>query len=117
MAADHDRFATRSLHAGTEPDPTTGSRATPIHQTTSYAFDDADHAARLFALEEPGNIYSRLTNPTNAALEDRIASLEGGVGAVATSSGMAALNLATFLLASAGDNVVSASSLDGGTST
>ena len=117
MADDHDRFATRSLHAGTEPDPTTGSRATPIHQTTSYAFDDADHAARLFALEEPGNIYSRLTNPTNAALEDRIASLEGGVGAVATSSGMAALNLATFLLASAGDNVVSASSLYGGTYT
>ncbi|GAB3423716.1 O-acetylhomoserine aminocarboxypropyltransferase/cysteine synthase [Haloparvum alkalitolerans] len=117
MADDSQRFATRSLHAGAEPDPTTGSRATPIHQTTSYAFDDADHAARLFALEEPGNIYSRIMNPTNSVLEERIASLEGGVGAVATSSGMAALNLATFLLASAGDNIVSASSLYGGTYT
>ena len=113
---DH-RFRTRSVHAGAEPDPTTGARATPIHQTTSYVFDDADHAARLFALEEAGTVYSRLMNPTTGALEERVASLEGGVGAVATSSGMAALNLATFLLASAGDNIVSASSLYGGTYT
>ncbi|MFA9517631.1 O-acetylhomoserine aminocarboxypropyltransferase/cysteine synthase family protein [Halopenitus sp. H-Gu1] len=111
------RFATRSLHAGGKPDPTTGARATPIYQTTSYSFDDADHAASLFALEEPGNIYSRIMNPTNAVLEERIASLEGGIAAVATSSGMAALNLATFLLAGPGDNIVSASSLYGGTYT
>ena len=115
--ADQPAFATRSLHAGAEPDPATGSRATPIYQTTSYAFEDADHAARLFALEEPGNIYSRIMNPTNSVLEERIADLEGGVGAVATSSGMAALNLATFLLASAGDNIVSSSALYGGTYT
>ncbi|MGZ0747960.1 O-acetylhomoserine aminocarboxypropyltransferase/cysteine synthase family protein [Haloparvum sp. AD34] len=117
MTDDNNKFATRSLHAGAASDPATGSRATPIYQTTSYAFEDADHAARLFALEEPGNIYSRIMNPTNSVLEERIASLEGGVGAVATSSGMAALNVATFLLASAGDNVVSASSLYGGTYT
>ena len=79
-------FHTRSVHAGTDPDPATGSRAPPIHQTTSFVFDDADHAARLFALEEAGNIYSRLTNPTTAALQERIASLEGGVGAAATAS-------------------------------
>jgi len=110
-------FDTRSVHAGQEPDPTTGARAPPIYQTTSYVFDDADHAARLFGLEEAGNIYSRLMNPTNAMLEARLASLEGGVGAVATASGMAALDLATFLLAEAGDNVVAASSLYGGTFT
>ncbi|UPW02180.1 O-acetylhomoserine aminocarboxypropyltransferase/cysteine synthase [Halorussus gelatinilyticus] len=108
---------TDSVHAGQEPDSATGSRAPPIYQTTSYVFDDADHAASLFALEEPGNIYSRLTNPTNATLEERLATLEGGVAALATSSGMAALDLATFLLASVGDNVVTASSLYGGTYT
>ncbi len=110
-------FSTRSVHAGSNPDPTTGARATPIYQTTSYEFEDADHAARLFGLEEAGNIYSRIMNPTNAALEERIASLEGGVGSIATSSGMAALDLATFILASAGDNVVSSSALYGGTYT
>jgi O-acetylhomoserine (thiol)-lyase len=117
MADDERSFETNSLHAGQEPDPTTGARAPPIYQTTSYVFEDADHAARLFALEEAGNIYSRLMNPTNAVLEKRMATLEGGVGALATASGMAALNLATFMLAEAGDNVVTASSLYGGTYT
>ena len=118
MADDSERsFETNALHAGQEPDPTTGARAPPIYQTTSYVFDDADHAARLFALEEAGNIYSRLMNPTNAVLEQRMATLEGGVGALATASGMAALNLATFMLAEAGDNIVTASSLYGGTYT
>jgi len=113
---DHE-FRTRSVHAGANPDPATGARATPIYQTTSYEFEDAEHAAELFALEEAGNVYSRIMNPTNAALEERIASLENGIGAVATSSGMAALDLATFMLASAGDNVVSSSALYGGTYT
>ncbi len=108
---------TNSLHAGQEPDSATGSRAPPIYQTTSYVFDDADDAAAQFALEEPGYIYSRLMNPTVETLQERLAALEGGVGAVATSSGMAALNLVTFLLADAGDNVVTASSLYGGTYT
>ncbi|WP_331235752.1 O-acetylhomoserine aminocarboxypropyltransferase/cysteine synthase family protein [Natronorarus salvus] len=118
MSEDSDRrFDTRSVHAGQEPDPTTGARAPPIYQTTSYVFEDTDHAARLFALEEPGNIYSRIMNPTNAMLEERLASLEGGVAALATASGMAAFDLATFILAEAGDNVVSASALYGGTYT
>jgi O-acetylhomoserine (thiol)-lyase len=118
--ADHDDepgFATRSLHAGQEPDPATGARAPPIYQTTSYVFDDADDAAAQFALEKPGHIYSRLMNPTVASLQERLASLEGGVGAAATASGMASLDLTTFLLAEAGDNVVTASSLYGGTYT
>jgi len=111
-------FATSALHAGQEePDPATGARAPPLYQTTSYVFEDAEDAASQFALEKPGHIYSRLMNPTNAMLEERLAALEGGVGAVATASGMAALNLATFLLADAGDNVVTASSLYGGTYT
>ncbi|MCU4740777.1 O-acetylhomoserine aminocarboxypropyltransferase/cysteine synthase [Halobacteria archaeon AArc-m2/3/4] len=111
------RFATRSVHAGQDPDPTTGARAPPIYQTTSYVFDDTEHAANLFGLEEFGNIYSRIMNPTNAMLEERIAALEGGVGALATASGMAAFDLATFILADVGDNIVSASSLYGGTYT
>ncbi len=115
--SDDRRFATRSVHAGQEPDPATGSRAPPIYQTSSYVFEDTDHAAALFGLEEFGNIYSRIMNPTNAMLEERIASLEGGVGALATASGMAAFDLATFILAEAGDNIVSASSLYGGTYT
>ncbi|MFC6827150.1 O-acetylhomoserine aminocarboxypropyltransferase/cysteine synthase family protein [Halopelagius fulvigenes] len=110
-------FDTRSLHAGQEPDPATGARAPPIYQTTSYVFEDADDAASQFALEKEGYIYSRLMNPTLATLQERLASLEGGVGAAATASGMAAFDLANFLLASAGDNVVSASSLYGGTYT
>ena len=114
---DQPRFDTRSVHAGQQPDETTGARAPPIYQTTSYEFEDTDHAAALFALEEPGNIYSRIMNPTNAMLEGRLASLEGGAAALATSSGMAAFDLATFILAEAGDNVVSASALYGGTYT
>ncbi|MFC7009174.1 O-acetylhomoserine aminocarboxypropyltransferase/cysteine synthase family protein [Halalkalicoccus salilacus] len=114
---DQSGFDTRSVHAGQQPDEATGARAPPIYQTTSYEFEDTDHAAALFALEEPGNIYSRIMNPTNAMLEGRLASLEGGAAALATSSGMAAFDLATFILAEAGDNVVSASALYGGTYT
>ncbi|MFB6311117.1 MAG: O-acetylhomoserine aminocarboxypropyltransferase/cysteine synthase family protein [Salinirussus sp.] len=108
---------TESIHAGQEADPTTGARAPPIYQTTSYEFEDDAHAARLFALEEAGNIYSRIMNPTNAMLEERLATLEGGVAGLATASGMAALDLTTFILASAGDNIVTASALYGGTYT
>ncbi len=117
MAEDQPAFDTQAVHAGQEPDPSTGARAPPIYQTTSYVFDDAEHAAELFALEAFGNIYSRIMNPTNAMLEERIAALEGGAAALATSSGMAALDLATFILADVGDNIVSASSLYGGTYT
>lgn len=109
---------TQSLHAGqATPDPATNARAPPIYQTTSYVFDDAEHAASLFALEAAGNIYSRIMNPTNAVLEERLATLEGGVAALATASGMAALDLTTSVLASTGDNIVAASSLYGGTYT
>ncbi|WP_327051992.1 O-acetylhomoserine aminocarboxypropyltransferase/cysteine synthase family protein [Halomicrococcus gelatinilyticus] len=114
---DDRSFATDSLHAGQEPDPATGSRAPPLYQTSSYVFEDADDAAAQFALEEPGYIYSRLMNPTLETLQERLATLEGGVGAAVTGSGMAAFDLTTFLLASAGDNVVSSSSLYGGTYT
>ena len=118
MTDDSDRsLATDSLHAGQEPDPATGARAPPLYQTTSYVFDDADDAAAQFALEEPGYIYSRLMNPTLETLQGRLAALEGGVGAVVTASGMAAFDLTTFLLAEAGDNIVSSSSLYGGTYT
>jgi len=111
-------FETNALHVGQEtPESHANARAPPIYQTTSYVFEDAEDAASQFALEKPGHIYSRLMNPTNNILQERIAALEGGVGAVATSSGMAALNLATFLLADAGDNIVTASSLYGGTYT
>ena len=91
-------FETRAIHAGAAPDPATGARATPIYQTTSYVFDDADHAATLFNLQQAGFIYSRLTNPTVSVLEERVASLEGGRGAVATSSGHAAQLVALFPL-------------------
>ena len=110
-------FATRQLHAGSKPDPTTGARAQPIYQTTSYVFRDTDHAANLFALEEPGNIYTRIMNPTNEALEKRLANLEGGVGALAASSGHAAQAMTVLALCSAGDHIVSASTLYGGTYT
>jgi len=83
-------FTTRQLHAGQVPDPTTGSRVTPIYQTTSYVFEDTAHAARLFSLEETGNIYTRIMNPTTAVFEERMADLEGGAGALAASSGHAA---------------------------
>ncbi|MEI7988988.1 MAG: O-acetylhomoserine aminocarboxypropyltransferase/cysteine synthase family protein [Chloroflexota bacterium] len=108
-------FTTRQLHAGQQPDPTTGSRAVPIYQTTSYQFHDTDHAARLFALKEFGNIYTRIMNPTSDVFEQRIASLEGGVGALAVSSGHAAQALAILTLCGAGDHIVSASTLYGGT--
>jgi O-acetylhomoserine (thiol)-lyase len=108
-------FATRQLHAGQEPDPTTGSRVVPIYQTTSYVFEDSEHAARLFALEEPGNIYTRIMNPTNDVFERRVADLEGGVGALAASSGHAAQVMAILALCSAGDHIVSSCMLYGGT--
>ncbi len=106
--------ATLALHAGQQPDPTTGARAMPIYQTTSYVFEDADHAAALFNLEIAGHIYSRISNPTVAVLEERIAALEGGVGALCTSSGQAALHLAVATLMDAGGHVVASSSLYGG---
>lgn len=108
-------FTTRQLHAGQEPDPTTGSRAVPIYQTSSYVFKDSDHAARLFALQENGNIYTRIMNPTSDVFEQRIADLEGGVGALAASSGHAAQTMAILALCQAGDHIVSASTLYGGT--
>src|ERR1700744_633335 len=108
-------FDTLSLHAGQRPDPATGARATPIHETTSFVFDSVDHAGALFDLETPGHIYTRISNPTVAVLEERVAALEGGVGAVATASGMAALHLAIATLAGAGDHIVASASLYGGT--
>jgi len=107
-------FETLSLYAGQHPDPVTGSRAVPIYQTTSFMFQDADHAAALFNLERPGHIYTRISNPTVSVLEERIAALEGGVGAVCTASGMAALHLAIATLVSAGEHIVASSSLYGG---
>jgi O-acetylhomoserine (thiol)-lyase len=108
-------FETRQIHAGAEPDPTTGARAVPIYQTTSYSFRDSAHGEALFSLAEPGNIYTRIMNPTQQVFEERIASLEGGVGALATASGQAAELLAITTLAEAGDHIVSSSSLYGGT--
>ncbi len=108
-------FSTRQLHAGQSPEPTTGSCAVPIYQTTSYAFRDTDHAARLFALEEEGNIYTRIGNPTTEVFERRVASLEGGVGALAASSGHAAQMMTVLALCQQGDHIVSASTLYGGT--
>jgi O-acetylhomoserine (thiol)-lyase len=107
-------FDTLSLHAGQQPDPTTGARATPIFQTTSYVFRDTDHAAALFNMERAGHVYSRISNPTNAVLEERIAALEGGIGSIATASGQAALHLAVATIAGAGCHVVSSRSLYGG---
>ena len=109
------RFETLQIHAGQEVDPTTKSRAVPIYQTTAYNFDDADHAARLFALQEFGNIYSRIMNPTCDVLEKRIAALEGGAAALAVASGHAAEFLAITNLADAGDNIISSPNLYGGT--
>ena len=122
-----DDLYTDALHAGQEADPATGARAPPIYQTTSYEFEDADHAAEMFALEDDPaayatayagkNIYSRIQNPTTMTLENRLATLEGGIGSITTSSGMAALDLGVFLLAEGGDNIVSSSALYGGTYT
>mgnify|MGYP002725507700 FL=1 len=111
---DFTRFDTRALHAGQQPDPTTGSRAVPIHQTTSYVFDSVDHAASLFNLEVSGHIYSRISNPTVAVLEERIAALEGGVGAVCTASGQAALHLALATILESGHHVVASRNIYGG---
>src|SRR6187551_1811069 len=110
-------FETLALHGGQKSDPTTAARAVPIYQTTSYQFNDSDHAARLFALQEFGNIYTRIMNPTTDVLEKRVASLEGGVAALALSSGQAAQMIAISSLLGPGDEMVSASTLYGGTYT
>src|SRR5260370_6158724 len=107
-------FSTLSLHAGQRPDPATGARAVPIYQTTSFVFRSTDHAAALCNLEEPGFLYSRIANPTVAVLEERLAALEGGVGATCTASGQAALHLAIVTLMGAGGHIVAAASLYGG---
>ncbi len=109
------KFDTLGLHAGQQPDPATGARAQPIYQTTSYVFQDTDHAAALFNLERAGHIYSRISNPTVAVLEERIAALEGGLGAVATSSGQAALHLAVVTLMGQGGHIVASRNIYGGT--
>ncbi len=115
MADDqYPRFDTLSLHAGQQPDPTTGARAVPIYQTTSYVFHDADHAAELFNLERAGHIYSRISNPTVAVLEERISALEGGVGAVAVASGQAALHLGIATLMGQGGHIVASNRVYGG---
>lgn len=107
-------FDTLSLHAGAQPDPATGARAVPIHLTTSFVFESSDHAASLFNLERPGHVYSRISNPTNAVLEQRISALEGGVGAIAVASGQAALHLSIATLMGAGSHIVASTALYGG---
>ena len=107
-------FDTLSLHAGARPDPATGARGTPIYQSTSFVFPDSDHAAALFNMERAGHVYSRISNPTNAVLEERIAALEGGIGAIATASGQAALHLAIVTLMGAGAHIVASRALYGG---
>jgi O-acetylhomoserine (thiol)-lyase len=109
------KVETLALHGGQEPDLTTGARAVPIYQTTSYQFKNTDHAANLFGLREFGNIYTRLMNPTTDVFEKRVAALEGGAGALATASGQAAITLALLNIAQAGDEIVSADNLYGGT--
>src|SRR5215210_2622189 len=109
-----NKFNTQALHAGYKPDPTTGARAVPIYQTTSYQFKNTDHAAALFGLQEPGNIYTRIMNPTTDVFEQRLAALEGGVGALATASGQFAQTLAILSLANTGDEIISTSALYGG---
>jgi len=110
-------FTTRQLHAGQSPDPATHACAVPIYQTSSYAFDNTQHAADLFALKEPGNIYTRIQNPTTAVFEERVANLEGGVGALAASSGLAAQMLTILTILQAGDHIVASTTLYGGTTT
>ena len=114
MSTENLKFETLQIHAGQEPDPTTGSRAVPIYQTTSYNFKNSEHGGNLFALKEFGNIYTRIMNPTTDVFEKRIAALEGGVAAVATSSGMAAQFLALNNILEAGDNFVTSPFLYGG---
>ena len=99
-------FDTLALHAGAAPDPTTGARALPIHLSTSFVFESCEHAASLFNMERSGHVYSRISNPTNAVFEERVAALEGGAGAIATASGQAALHLAISTLAGAGSHIV-----------
>src|SRR2546429_5001718 len=108
------QFDTLSLHAGQRPDPVTGARATPIYFTTSFVFRDADHAAALFNMERGGHVYSRISNPTNAVLEQRVSALEGGVGAIAVASGQAALHLSVATLMGAGSHIVASTALYGG---
>src|SRR5438045_9358424 len=110
-------FETRQVHAGQRPDPNTGARATPIFQTTSYVFEDPESAAAYFNLQEYGNTYSRIMNPTTAVFEERVASLEGGAGAVAFASGLAAQAAALFTMLTPGDHIVASSALYGGTAT
>jgi len=107
-------FDTLAVHAGARPDPATGARAVPIHLSTSFVFDSSDHAAQLFNMERAGHVYSRISNPTNAVLEQRVAALEGGIGAIATASGQAALHLAIVTLMGAGGHIVASSALYGG---
>ena len=109
------KLETLALHGGQEPDPVTGARAVPIYQTVAYQFKSTEHAANLFGLKEFGNIYGRLMNPTSDVLEKRVALLEGGVGALALSSGQSAITLALLNIAQAGDEIVSADNLYGGT--
>src|SRR5579863_7478367 len=116
----HERefgFATRALHAGTPPDPATGARAMPIYQTAAYVFGSTEQAAELFALRSYGHIYSRISNPTVAAFEEKMASLEGGLGAIAAASGQAAQIVALLTVAQAGDHIVASANLYGGTIT
>jgi O-acetylhomoserine (thiol)-lyase len=114
MSKDNPGFATLAVHAGAQPDPTTKARITPIYQTTSYVFDNADHAAALFGLQQFGNIYTRIMNPTAAVLEERVAALEGGTAALATASGHAAQLLIFHTIMRPGDNFVAAKRLYGG---
>ncbi len=117
MGSEYSGFDTKALHAGYTPDPQTGACAVPIYQTSSYVFKDTDHAARLFGLQEFGNIYTRIMNPTTDVLEQRVAALEGGVAGVAFTSGMAAITAAVNTLSTAGDEIVSSTRLYGGTVT
>ena len=115
MTTQNYRLGTLALHAGQKPDPTTGARAVPIYQTTSYVFKDSEHAANLFALKELGNIYTRIMNPTTDVLEQRIAAIEGGTGALAVASGSAAITYALLAITQPGDEIVSGNNLYGGT--
>ena len=114
MTVRYPGFDTLALHAGQPPDPTTGARAVPIYPTTSFVFEDSDHAAALFNMERAGHVYSRISNPTVAVFEERMAALEGGVGAIATASGQAALHLAIATLMGAGGHIVASRALYGG---
>ena len=115
MSTSNHRLGTLALHAGQVPDPTTGARAVPLYQTSSYVFKSTEHAANLFALKEFGNIYTRLMNPTTDVFEQRIAAIEGGTGALAVASGQAATTLALLAITQVGDEIVSANNLYGGT--